>query len=188
MKKLKKKYTVKVPENITLIYCEKKEILVFEGGLGKKTLKLKVKIFFLKKKRIVAITSTPFNILSTNKQKKMKFIQGTTTAAIKHLLIETSVLLYKKLKLVGVGYKAFETENRLLLLKLGYSHFIYFRVDKTLSIFCLKSTKLFVYGNCYQHVTQTASLIRAKKLPEPYKGKGVLYENEKIELKEGKKI
>ena len=49
-------------------------------------------------------------------------------------------------------------------------------------------TKLFIYGNSYRNVTQTAALIRSYKKPEPYKGKGILYETEKIVLKEGKKV
>ena len=49
-------------------------------------------------------------------------------------------------------------------------------------------TKLSVYGHSYQQITSTASQIRLNKIPEPYKGKGILYENEKIKLKEGKKI
>ena len=121
----------------------------------------------------------------------MKSIQGTTTALLKQLILEASITLYKKLKLVGIGYKAFNHENfkdKLLIFKLGYSHFIYFKVPTELKIFCLKSTKLFVYGNSYQEITQTTSIIRSYKKPEPYKGKGILYETEKVLLKEGKKI
>jgi large subunit ribosomal protein L6 len=74
------------------------------------------------------------------------------------------------------------------MFKLGYSHSLYFKIPEQLIIFCLKFTKLFIYGNSYQNVTQIASLIRSYKKPEPYKGKGILYETEKILLKEGKKI
>ena len=62
------------------------------------------------------------------------------------------------------------------------------KTSKKIKIFCLKTTELFIYGNSYQNVTQTASLIRSYKKPEPYKGKGILYDTEKITLKEGKKI
>lgn len=76
----------------------------------------------------------------------------------------------------------------LLHFKLGYSHFIYFKIPKNLKIFCLKANKLFILGNSYLFVTQIAALIRSYKVPEPYKGKGILYTTEKIALKEGKKI
>lgn len=55
-------------------------------------------------------------------------------------------------------------------------------------MFCLKLTKLFVYGDSYQKITKTTALIQSYKQPDPYKGKGILYENEKIILKEGKKF
>jgi large subunit ribosomal protein L6 len=106
-------------------------------------------------------------------------------------LIESVALVYQKLKLVGVGYRAFPVENfegHLLLLKLGYSHPIYFKIPSNLNIFCLKLTKLFLYGSSHQQVTSAASKIRLNKTPEPYKGKGILYYNENIVLKEGKKV
>jgi large subunit ribosomal protein L6 len=124
-------------------------------------------------------------------KKKIKALQGTTVALIKQLIVETSAVLYQKLKLVGVGYRAFDVDtlkNKLLLFKLGYSHFLYFKISNEIEIFCLKMTKLFIYGNSYRNVTQTAALIRSYKKPEPYKGKGILYETEKIVLKEGKKV
>jgi len=54
--------------------------------------------------------------------------------------------------------------------------------------FCLKNNKLFLIGNSSIFLTQVAALIRSYKIPEPYKGKGILYMSEKITLKEGKKI
>ena len=67
-------------------------------------------------------------------------------------------------------------------------HPIYFKIPLKTKIFSLKLTKLFLYGYSYQELTSTASKIRVNKAPEPYKGKGILYENEQITLKEGKKI
>ena len=118
-------------------------------------------------------------------------IQNTIVSLIKQVLIEMAATMYQKLKLVGVGYRVFSVENfedYLLLLKLGYSHPIYFRIPLKTKIFTLKLTKLFLYGYSYQQLTFAASKIRLNKIPEPYKGKGILYENEKIILKEGKKI
>ena len=75
-----------------------------------------------------------------------------------------------------------------MLLKLGYSHDIYLKIPRNLEISSLKFTKLFISGFSYGKITQTAALIQSYKYPEPYKGKGILYENQKIQLKEGKKI
>lgn len=145
----------------------------------------------MKTERILKVSDVPFSQISNDKMKKIKAVQGTTLALIKQLSIETSAIIYQKLQFVGVGYRAFQVngfENKLLLFKLGYSHPLYFRISKKLRIFCLKLTKLFISGQSYQTVNQTAALIRSYKKPEPYKGKGILYVNEKIELKEGKKV
>ena len=110
---------------------------------------------------------------------------------IKILISETRNIIYKRLKIVGVGYRGFQVEKyekQLLLFKFGYSHPIYFKIPKNLGVFCLKFTKLFIYGNSYQNINLTASILKKNRLPEPYKGKGILYENEKITIKQGKKI
>lgn len=120
-----------------------------------------------------------------------KKIQGTTVAKIKQILIESTYTLYQKLNLVGVGYRVFAHEQlkNQIYFKLGYSHLIYFKIPSELNTHCQKFTKLFLFGNCsFDLLTQTASQIRVCKLPEPYKGKGILYDQEKIVLKKGKKI
>lgn len=191
MKNKQNKYSVKIPSNTIIIYSDEKKIITVIGPLRQKSLKLKVKIFVLETEKVINVSSVPFSEISSNEKKKQKAVQGTTLALIKQLLVETSSILYQKLKFVGVGYRAFPVENfekELLLLKLGYSHPLYFKIPKDLSVFCLKLTKVFIFGSSYQTVSQTAALIRSYKKPEPYKGKGILYENEKIKLKEGKKV
>jgi len=93
--------------------------------------------------------------------------------------------------LIGVGFrvsllKMFNID--LLHFKLGYSHQIYFKIPTTLKICCLKTNQIFIFGFSYLFVTQIASLLRSFKVPEPYKGKGILYTTEKIIRKKGKKI
>jgi large subunit ribosomal protein L6 len=188
---MKNKDLIKIPKNTKVLYDNKKNIIVLIGPLKKRALKVNLKINIINNLNLIEVTNSPIVQASTNQQKKLKSLKGTTIALIKQLLIETSSTVYKKLKFVGVGYRAFgvETfENKLLMFKLGYSHHLYFRVPEKIKFFCLKFTKLFIYGNSYQNVTQTAALIRSYKKPEPYKGKGILYESEKIILKEGKKV
>jgi large subunit ribosomal protein L6 len=191
MKNISEKYTIKIPNDITVIYSSKKKIIILKGLLSRKALKLDVQLFMIKSKNILKVSQLPFFKISNNERKKLKAFQGTTVALIKQLIVETSTVLYQKLKFVGVGYRAFDVDNfknKLLLFKLGYSHFLYFKISSTVKIFCLKMTKLFIYGNSYKNVTKIASLIRSYKKPESYKGKGILYETEKIILKEGKKV
>jgi large subunit ribosomal protein L6 len=171
MENIAKKYSIKIPNNTTVIYCEEKKIITLIGPLKRKSLKLKVKIKVVGAERIIKVSPVPFSEISNNEKKKIKAVQGTTLALIKQLLIETSTVLYQKLKFVGVGYRAFQAdnfENKLLLFKLGYSHPLYFKITKDLQIFCLKLTKLFIYGHSYQSVSQTSAIIRSYKKPEPF--------------------
>lgn len=191
MRNILKKYLIKIPKETVIIYCKKKKIITIMGHLKKKSLKLQVELHLNEKSNTIEVTDIPFSKLSNNERKNIKAIQGTTVALIKQVLIETSSIFYQKLKFVGVGYRAFEIngfEKQVLLLKLGYSHNVYFKIPKNLEISSLKFTKLFISGFSYKKITQTAALIQSQKYPEPYKGKGILYENQKIPLKEGKKI
>jgi large subunit ribosomal protein L6 len=185
------KNKIKIPKNITVIYSDNKKILTFIGPLQTRSMVLEMKLNINKSSKTIEVTSIPFSYTSSKKKSQFISLQNTTTSLIKQLLLETSSTIYNKLKFVGVGYRAFDVEefkNKLLMFKLGYSHSIFFKIPNTLNIYCLKLTKLFVYGNSYQNVTQTAATIRSYKKPEPYKGKGILYESEKIILKEGKKV
>ena len=188
---LEKRYVVKIPDNILVFYCRKKKILKLISPFKKRSLKLDIQILITKSENIIAITQIPFSGISNKKKKRIKAVQGTITALIKQLIIELSTTVNQKLKFVGIGYKIFNIEshlNKLVMFKLGFCHVIYFKVPNLLNFFCLKATKLFIYGNLYQDVTQTSALIRSYKYPDPYKGKGILYWDEKIKLKMGKRI
>lgn len=189
--KFKKKYTVKVPQNIKVLYCDKKNIVTFIGFSQTKSLKLKVKLFLTPELYTITVTNIPVLGASATDLKNIKKVQGTTVAKIKQVLIETTYTLYHKLNLVGVGYRVFpyEQSDKQLYFKLGFSHSIYFKVSDSLKTHCQKFTKLFIYGNnSFDNLTQTAVQIRTFKRPEPYKGKGILYDQEKVILKKGKKI
>jgi large subunit ribosomal protein L6 len=192
MKKISNRYTIKIPKDIKVFYSSNKKIITFKGkNHQQKSLSLKTKLYLLLLKNSIIVTKIPFSKMSSNEKKTLKSIRVTTIALIKQILLEFSVLLFNKLKLVGVGYRVFPIEifnNQLLHFKLGYSHQIYFKIPEHLNISCIKSTKLFIFGTSYQFVNQVAATIRSYKVPELYKGKGILYETEKITLKEGKKV
>ena len=191
LNKIEKKQIIKIPRNIKIFYSKKTKIIIIKGLAKQKSLKIHEFLTILSTNQQIEIASDNSRKLSNSSKKKIQLIKITTASLIKQLLIETNAIIYQKLKLVGVGYRAFPVENfedHLLLLKLGYSHPIYFKIPLKTKIFSLKLTKLFLYGYSYQELTSTASKIRVNKAPEPYKGKGILYENEQITLKEGKKI
>lgn len=187
----KKKQIIKIPHDVKIFYSKKKKILIVQGSAKQKSIKINKLLTISTIKQQIIIISDSNKKLSNSSRKKIQLFQNTTTSLIKQLLIEANAKMYHKLKLIGVGYRAFPVENfedRLLLLRLGYSHPIYFKIPVNTKIFSLKLTKLFLSSCSYQELTSTASKIRLNKIPEPYKGKGILYENEQIILKEGKKI
>lgn len=188
---MEKKHIIKIPKNVIVVYSRGEKKLYLVGPLGSRSLVLKLEINVVTSPRAIEITPNSFYSMSNYEKKKIRSVQGTTTAVIKHLLLEILSVVYQRLRLVGVGYKASKLENygnNLLMFKLGYSHLLYFKIPYKLGVFSLKFTKLFIFGNSYQNVTQIASIIRSYKIPEPYKGKGILYVSEKISLKEGKKV
>lgn len=189
--KIEKNDTIKIPNDISLIYCNKKKIITFTGPINRKSLKVKLKLIISNSKKLIKVSLLPFSNISNIEKKNLKALRGTTVALIKQLIIETSTTLFQKLKLVGIGYRSIPVEtfkNQLIILKLGFSHFIYYRIPKEIKFFCKKQTQLFILGNSYQQTTQISDSIRAIKKPEPYKGKGILYANETINIKKGKKI
>jgi large subunit ribosomal protein L6 len=194
MKFFSKRHVIKIPSEISVIYCKKKKILLIKNLSKQKLLKLKVQILILKDKNIIIVTNNSFNTLSNKWKNLFKSLQGTTVALIRQAILEVSSITCKKLKLIGVGYKAFESEmsenknSKLLHLKLGYSHSLYYKIPKDVIIKIHQSTKLFIFGHDFKKVSQIASILRSCKIPEPYKGKGILHANESIVLKEGKKV
>lgn len=190
--KILKKNCIYIHSNTKVVYCTKNNILTAIGNLNKHSLKLELKLIILKNKNLLYVTDVPTKKISNDKKKTINSLRGTTTSLIKQLLMDVSYTIYKKLNFVGVGYKVFPVDSfkvlKLLRFKLGFSHQIYFKIPNDFNFFCLKKqTQLYVYGFSYQNVSQIAAKIQSCKFPEPYKGKGILYSDEKITLKEGKK-
>jgi len=113
-------------------------------------------------------------------------IAGATRAHLANMVTGVTKGYEKKLELVGVGYRA-AVQAKSLTLTLGYSHLINFQIPDGITIETPTQTEILVKGIDRQRVGQTASDIRSFRPPEPYKGKGVKYSDEKITLKEAKK-
>lgn len=190
--KILKKNIIKIPKNISIYFC-KDNILTLIGPLGIKSIKLKTKIKISNKNNFIGVTQFPIDSskISTTEKQKLKFLCGTYIAIIKQIIKEITQKSKKKLNIVGVGYRAMTVNSlnfSILHLKLGYSHQIYIKIPKSLTLICPKPTKIFIFGYKQQKINQLATLIKSYKIPEPYKGKGIFYDNENILLKEGKKI
>jgi large subunit ribosomal protein L6 len=190
MNSFSKRHIIKIPKNVGMYYCDTKHIIIFVNSSVQKALILKTKAIIEEKNRIIRITREPFLNMSNNEKKKLKAVQGTQVNLLKQMLLDISSFSCKKLNLIGVGFRVVilqTTGMTLLHFKLGYSHYVYFKIPKNLEIFCLRANKLFILGDSYSFVNQVAALVRSFKIPEPYKGKGIIYTTEKITLKEGKK-
>ncbi len=111
---------------------------------------------------------------------------GTTRAVINNLVLGVSQGFRRNLVISGVGYRAAIQGNELVM-QLGYSHEVRHGIPDGIKINCPDQTHITVEGNDKQRVGQTAADIRAYRKPEPYKGKGIKYEDEYILRKEGKK-
>ena len=92
----------------------------------------------------------------------------------------------RKLEINGVGYRA-AVQGSNLQLNLGYSHDVAYPIPKGITITTPKPTEILIVGSNRQQVGQVAAEIREFRKPEPYKGKGIKYSDEKIHRKEGKK-
>ena len=92
----------------------------------------------------------------------------------------------KRLTLVGVGYRA-QVQGNTLTLALGFSHPVVYKAPDGVSIEAPSQTELVIKGCDKQRVGQAAAEIRAFRPPEPYKGKGVRYSDERVVRKEAKK-
>jgi large subunit ribosomal protein L6 len=111
---------------------------------------------------------------------------GSLRAHLANLVRGVSQGYEKKLELVGVGYRA-QAQGRNLNLTLGFSHPVVYQAPEGVTIETPSQTEVVIKGADKQQVGQVAAEIRAYRAPEPYKGKGVRYSGERIELKETKK-
>ena len=111
---------------------------------------------------------------------------GTARALISNMVTGVSEGYSRKLELVGVGYRA-ALAGKDLNLTLGFSHPVVFKAPANITIEVPVQTEIFVKGVDKQLVGEVAAKIRSYRPPEPYKGKGVRYSDEKITLKEAKK-
>lgn len=111
---------------------------------------------------------------------------GSTRAHLANMVLGVSKGYEKKLELVGVGFRA-AVQGKSLNLTLGFSHAVNFPIPEGISIETPSQTEILVKGIDRQQVGQVSAKIRDIRSPEPYKGKGVRYADERIVLKEGKK-
>jgi large subunit ribosomal protein L6 len=112
-------------------------------------------------------------------------LYGLYRSLLMNCVIGVSGGFEKKLSLIGVGYRATVVGNKLDL-QVGYSHPTSFEIPKNIQVVVDKGTMIAIKGIDKHEVGQFAAKVRSLKPPEPYKGKGIRYENEYVRKKEGK--
>ena len=134
----------------------------------------------------VTIEDKTITVAPNDKTSKGRALWGTTRALINSAVQGVSVGFVKEMEIVGVGYRGALQGNKLTL-SLGLSHPVEIEVPEGLSIKMDGNTKFSISGADKQKLGQFAAVVRSKRPPEPFKGKGIRYSDEYILRKEGKK-
>src|SRR5690625_5278945 len=123
---------------------------------------------------------------ASNETRHARAMAGTMRSLVNNMVIGVSSGFNRKLNLVGVGFRA-QAQGQSLRLQLGFSHDIVYDLPEGITVECPSATEIIVKGSNKQVVGQVAAEIRGYRPPEPYKGKGVRYEDERVIMKEAKK-
>lgn len=118
--------------------------------------------------------------------KRARSMWGLSRTLVANMVEGVSKGFTRRLLINGVGYRA-GIDGKILNLQLGYSHDIKYAVPEDIDVRCETPTAITITGADRQRVGQIAAELRAFRLPEPYKGKGIRYDDEVILRKEGKK-
>ena len=171
------KLPVTIPQGVTVDLAG--GVLTTKGKLGTLTLPLNTDVDTVVNDGKVVVTPK-------NETKRARMAWGTMRALVSNMVNGVSKGYTVNLEINGVGYRA-AVQGKDLVLQLGYSHDVHFPIPSDIKIACEKPTAVAITGADKQRVGQVAAVIRSFRGPEPYKGKGIKYDYEKIRRKEGKK-
>ena len=168
---------VAVPAGVTVTVAENNVVTV-KGPLGTLTQQFNARMT-IKQEGAELIVTRP------NDQKENRALHGLTRTLLNNMVVGVTKGFEKKLEIVGVGYRV-EKQGAKLVLGLGYSHPVVFEEANGVKFDVPDNTTIIVKGIDKQAVGQMAAVIRSKRPPEPYLGKGIKYTGERIRRKAGK--
>ncbi len=134
----------------------------------------------------VKVVDNTIECTRANETKEAKSLHGTTNSLIENMITGVSKGFEKGLEINGVGYR-FNVSGNKLTVTAGFSHPVVIEVPSGLTVEQVSNTEITVKGIDKQRVSEFAANIRKWRKPEPYKGKGIRYKDEKVRRKEGKK-
>ncbi|RTZ45361.1 50S ribosomal protein L6 [Candidimonas sp. SYP-B2681] len=171
------KYPVPVPQGVEATISAGQ--IVVKGPLGSLTQALNDNV-------VIAQENGQLTFAVANDSREANAMSGTMRALVANMVTGVSTGFQRKLNLVGVGFRA-QIQGDALKLQLGYSHDILHSMPEGIKVECPTQTEIIIKGANKQVVGQVAAEIRAYREPEPYKGKGVRYADERVIIKETKK-
>ena len=133
----------------------------------------------------VNVEGNVVNVTRPSDEKEDRALHGLTRTLINNMVVGVTAGYSKKLEVNGVGYRV-ALQGKALNLTLGYSHPVIMDAPEGITYETPDANTIIIKGIDKQLVGQTAAVIRSKRAPEPYKGKGIKYEGEKIRRKAGK--
>ncbi|MEX1030205.1 MAG: 50S ribosomal protein L6 [Paenibacillaceae bacterium] len=133
----------------------------------------------------ISVEANVITVERPSDNKLHRSLHGTTRSVIANMVSGVTDGFAKTLELVGVGYRANKAGDKVVL-NVGYSHPVEFSPEGDIEFECPTNTKIIIKGIDKELVGATAAKIRSVREPEPYKGKGIKYEGERILRKEGK--
>jgi len=171
------KMPVAVPQGVDVKITP--EVVTVKGGLG--TLSLPAN-----KLVTVAQDGANLKVAPANESAEANAMSGTFRALLANTINGVSKGFEKKLTLVGVGFRA-QAQGQKLNLQIGFSHPVVKDMPAGVKVETPSQTEILIKGTDRQVVGQIAAEVRAFRPPEPYKGKGIRYADERVVLKETKK-
>ena len=171
------KLPVAIPAGVT-ITVDSENLVSVKGPKGQLQQKISQEM-------IIEQDGGVLNVKRPSDSKNHRSLHGLSRTLINNMVVGVTQGFSKSLDIIGVGYRAAKNGKNLVL-SVGYSHPVEFTEPNGITIEVPNPNKIVVSGIDKQAVGQLAAEIRAKREPEPYKGKGIKYETEVIRRKEGK--
>ena len=172
------KYPVEIPAGVQVALAG--DIITVKGKLGELSLPLR------SDKVDTKVEGNKISVAPRGSSAPARMMWGTTRALVASMVKGVSTGYSKQMEITGTGYRA-AVSGDTLVLNLGFSHDVNFKIPSGIKITCDKPTSIKVEGVDKRLVGQVCAEIRTWRPPEPYKGKGVKFEGEQILRKEGKK-
>jgi len=170
------KIPVKLPKGVKVSFAN--DTMTVEGPKGKLTQKYHPVISFENKGEEIIVSRA-------SEEKQVKAFHGLYRNLLNNMVLGVSSGFSKTLIITGVGYRA-EVQGKMLVMNLGFSNDVFVGIPAGISIAAEGGTKVTISGIDKQRVGELAAQIRKLRPPEPYKGKGIRYEDEHIRRKVGK--